>query len=293
MYELIQVSESCYYVQCPAKIGLITVGNGEVCLIDSGNGRDTGKKILKILKENNWSLKAIYNTHSHADHIGGNRYLQEQTGCRIFAAGIERDFTEHPILESSYLFGGYPPRELRHKFLLAQESRAEMLTEEVLPEGLEIIPLPGHFFDMVGFRHKDGVVYLADCLSSEETLTKYGIGVLYDVAEYINTLEKVKETKGVLFIPSHAEPTRDIRPLADFNINAVRKAADRITELCGSGTSFDMLLRELFREYSLTMTFEQYALVGSTVRSYLAYLMDTGRVSVMIENNTVLWKKAD
>ena len=42
--------------------------------------------------------------------------------------------------------------------------------------------LPGHFFDMVGFRIADDVVYLADCLSSKETLDKYQINVLYDVA---------------------------------------------------------------------------------------------------------------
>lgn len=74
-----------------------------------------------------------------------------------------------------HLFGGYPPKELRHKFLMAQESKAEYLTADVLPEGFEIIPLPGHFFDMVGFRTPDQVVYLADCLSSKETLDKYQI----------------------------------------------------------------------------------------------------------------------
>ena len=42
-----------------------------------------------------------------------------------------------------------PAKDLRHKFLLAQESNAEYLTEAVLPEGFEIINLSGHFFDMV------------------------------------------------------------------------------------------------------------------------------------------------
>lgn len=29
------------------------------------------------------------------------------------------DFTRHPILEPSFLYGGYPCEDLRHKFLLA------------------------------------------------------------------------------------------------------------------------------------------------------------------------------
>ena len=37
MYELIQVSENCYYIEDPAKIGVVRIGDDEVCLIDSGN----------------------------------------------------------------------------------------------------------------------------------------------------------------------------------------------------------------------------------------------------------------
>ena len=122
MYELIKLTERCYYIDCPSKIGIIKGAGDEVYLIDSGSSKDTGKKILKILNQNGWKLKAIYNTHSHADHIGGNRYLQGQTGCKVYAPGIECNFTRHPILEPSFLFGAYPPSDLRHRFLLAEES---------------------------------------------------------------------------------------------------------------------------------------------------------------------------
>ena len=43
MYELVQVSENCYYIQSPAKIGLVKLSETEVCLIDSGNDKDAGK----------------------------------------------------------------------------------------------------------------------------------------------------------------------------------------------------------------------------------------------------------
>ena len=173
MYELVRLTENCCYIESPAKIGLVRLDDSDVCLIDSGNDKDAGRKIRQILDANSWKLKAIYNTHSNADHIGGNRYLQNQTDCRIFAPGIDCDFTRHPLLEPSFLYGGYPCKDLRHKFLMAQESNAEALTDEVLPEGFQILPLPGHFFDMVGFRTPDDVVFLADCLSSRETLEKY------------------------------------------------------------------------------------------------------------------------
>lgn len=291
MYELIQISEHDYYIQSPAKIGLVKLNDTEVCLIDSGNDKDAGRKVRKILDEHEWTLKAVYNTHSNADHIGGNKYLQGQTGCKIYAPGIECDFTRHPILEPSLLYGGYPCKDLRHKFLLAQESDAEYLTKETLPEGFELIPLPGHFFDMAGFRTPDDNVYLADCLSSRETLEKYQIGFIYDVAAYLNTLEKVKTLKARLFVPAHAEAAEDITELAQYNIDKVNEIADKIVSLCKEPLGFEVILQRLFTEYGLVMNFEQYVLVGSTVRSYLAWLKDTGRLNTVFEKNLLLWEK--
>ncbi|MCD8076531.1 MAG: MBL fold metallo-hydrolase [Lachnospiraceae bacterium] len=293
MYELIQAVGDSYYIQCPAKIGLVRLNQQDVCLIDSGNDKNAGRKVRQILDAQGWHLRAIYNTHSHADHIGGNQYLQKQTGCKVYASGIECSFTRHPVLEPVALYGGCPPTELRHKFLMAQESEAEDLTRDVLPDGLEVLPLPGHCFDMVGFRTADGVIYLADCLSSAETLEKYQIGYIYDVGAYLDTLEKVKSLQAKLFIPAHTEPTEDIVPLAELNIAKVEEIAERIAGFCETPCSFEEILQNVFDGYGLVMNFEQHALVGSTVRSYLSWLKGCGRVDVEFENNRLLWKRTD
>ena len=292
MYELIQAAGGSYYIQSPAKIGLVKLSDTEVCLIDSGSDKDAGRKVRQLLDANGWRLTAIYNTHSNADHIGGNKYLQGQTGCKIYAPGVECDFTRHPILEPSFLYGGYPCKDLRHKFLMAQESDTEYLSSDVLPEGFQIIDLPGHFFDMVGFRTDDDVVYLADCLSSRETLDKYQIGFIYDVAAYLKTLEMVKSLRAKMFIPAHAAASEDIAALAQYNIDKVLEIADKITGICWEPLCFEAILQKLFTDYGLTMNFEQYVLVGSTVRSYLAWLKDTGRLNGLFENNMLLWQRA-
>jgi glyoxylase-like metal-dependent hydrolase (beta-lactamase superfamily II) len=93
MYELKQGGPDSYYIDCPAKIGVYAADPERVVLGDSGNDKDAGRKVLKVLAGQGWKLSAIVNTHSNADHIGGNRYLATQTGCRIFAGGIEGDFT--------------------------------------------------------------------------------------------------------------------------------------------------------------------------------------------------------
>lgn len=290
MYELIQSGERSWYIQCPAKIGIYLEKDTDVYLIDSGNDKDAGKRVNKILGQNGWNLKGILNTHSNADHIGGNSYLQNQTGCKIFAEGMEAAFTEYPILEPSFLYGGFPFRELRHKFLLASPSRTDSFSDPDFPQDVEAIPLPGHFFQMFGFRLPDGVVFLADCLSSPATLEKYPISFIYDVEEYLKTLETVSNMNGAFFVPSHADVTENIRPLAEYNRQKVLELAERIYMLCKNPISFEELLRELFNGFGLALNFEQYVLSGSTVRSYLAWMKDQGRIDAEFAENRLLWR---
>lgn len=289
MYELKQAGDRSFYIECPVKMGIYCINDHEVCLIDSGNDKDAGKKILKLLEKNEWKLTDIINTHSHSDHIGGNQFLQQKTGCRIYAKGLERVFTEYPVLEPASLYGGYPCKAMRHKFLMAAESKVEEWNAQSLPKGLEIIPLPGHSFDMIGLRTPDDVVYLADCISSPETLEKYQITYVYDVGQYLETLDQVEKMEARLFIPAHTQAVSDIRELVRVNRDKVYEIAGKVQEICKTPASFEAILKQLFDGCGLKLTFEQYLLVGSTVRSYLSWLKDMGKLEVVFEENRLLW----
>lgn len=290
MYELIRAGERSYYIDCPAKIGLFETEGG-VCLVDSGNDKDAGRKVRQILDKNGWKLLAILVTHSNADHIGGCQYLQKQTGCRVFAPGIEAAFTRSPVLEPAFLYGGFPPKALRHKFLMAQPSPAEDVSAPGFPAGVDIIPLPGHFFDMVGYRTADGTAYIADCVSSAATLEKYGVPFIYDVAAYLDTLRRLPELEAGLYVPAHAEAVEDIAPLAELNLRHVEALCESVLDLCAEPVCFDELLGRVFDHWALQLTMEQYVLVGSTVKSILSWHLDAGRAETLIENNRLLWRK--
>lgn len=291
MYELIRAGERSYYIDCPAKIGLFETEGG-VCLVDSGNDKDAGRKVRQILDKNGWKLLAILVTHSNADHIGGCQYLQKQTGCRVFAPGIEAAFTRSPVLEPAFLYGGFPPKALRHKFLMAQPSPAEDVSAPGFPAGVDIIPLPGHFFDMVGYRTPDGTAYIADCVSSAATLEKYGVPFIYDVAAYLDTLRRLPELEARLYVPAHAEAVEDIAPLAELNLRHVEALCESVLDLCAEPVCFDELLGRVFDRWALQLTMEQYVLVGSTVKSILSWHLDAGRAETLIEDNRLLWRKA-
>ena len=289
MYELVRAGEKTYYVDCPAKMGIYLTEDG-ACLIDSGNDREAAKKLLKILDQNGWTPRMILNTHAHADHIGGNQLIHQRSRCPVYAVGVDRAFAEFPVLEPSFLYGGCPPRPLRNKFLLAQDSPARDLTEDILPEGLTLLRLDGHSMAMAAFKTSDDVWFLADSLTSEAVLMKYHISFLYDVRGFLDSLHRVEALEGRLFIPSHAQPTEDIRPLVRVNRDKVMEIMDQLLRLCATPTAFEEILKGVFDHYGLNMDFNQYVLAGSTIRSYLSYLLDEGQVEAIFEDNRLLWR---
>lgn len=288
--ELIKVGEKTYYIKNPTNIGIYKRNDNEVFLIDTGNDKDAGKKIIKICEEQGWIVKGIITTHSNADHIGGNKMIQDRTGCPIYAFGIEKSFTEFPVLEPSFLYGGYPFKDLRNKFLLAKESVVTPIDNN-LPQGLEYFSLKGHYFDMIGIKTDDDVYFLADSLFSEETITKYHLFVVYDVKEYLNTLDYLSTLKGKWFIPSHCGATENILDLIEQNRKKVFEIADKIYSLCREEITFENILKGIFDEYGLSMNANQYVLIGSTVRSYLSYLHDNGKVCYEFKENKMYWRQ--
>ncbi|MDH6603565.1 glyoxylase-like metal-dependent hydrolase (beta-lactamase superfamily II) [Bacilli bacterium PM5-9] len=288
--ELIQVGEKTYYIKNATNIGIYKIDDENVYLIDSGNDKDAAKKILKIITENGWNLKGIISTHSNADHIGGNKFLQDKTECNVLAYNIEKCITEFPMLEPSFLYGGYPFKEIRNKFLMAKPSKAIPI-EDNLPNGLEFFTLHGHFFDMVGIKTSDDVYFLADSLIDEKTIKKYHLFFVYDIKEFLKTLDYLETLKGALFIPSHCEASNDITSLIKLNRDKVMEVMNKIYNICENKLTFEEILKNIFEEYNLVMNANQFVLVGSTVKSYLAYLADEGKVGYEFNDNKMIWSQ--
>jgi glyoxylase-like metal-dependent hydrolase (beta-lactamase superfamily II) len=275
----------------PANVGVFEAGNGQTILIDAGNDDDAGRRILKACEATGLAVSHIANTHSNADHCGGNAFIQARTGCRISATRAEAAFIETPSLEPSYLWGGFPLAPLRNKFLMAKPSRVTEILEPPCPVAgteIEAIALPGHFLAMVGFMTPDRVFFAADTVASAEILAKYHVFYLYDIAAHLETLDALPRIQADWFVPSHAAPTRDIVPLVDLNRAKILEIANFILERCVEPATPEALLARLSDHYGIELNHSQYVLVGSTLRSYLAWLTDRKELTTRFEAGRML-----
>ena len=294
MMELINLAPSTYYIRNVTQIGVFVTQGGQAWLVDTGVDKVMGKRILKIVREHGWQVGGIINTHSHADHIGGNAAIQEAAECPVFASRIESGFVESPELESTVLYGGKAGGLLSGKFYRAQPSQTRAGWEG-LPEGLTVFPLYGHAGGMVGVRTADDIYFIGDAVLDEATLAKHPISYTYDVEGFLRSLDWLEShLQGKLVVPSHAPVTTDVSALARVSR---RNALDNIAlleEICGDGkVRVEEICKRIFDHYGLECDFGSYQLNASTIRGYISYLCDQGRLRPLVEDNILFYQKTE
>lgn len=107
----------------------------EAILIDPGAG---SQKILDYVDTNSLEMKAIVNTHGHADHIGGNRFFQSKWHIPVFIHHLDAEKLTDPKLNLSMFMGQEvtsPPAER----LLKEGDKIFLGRKEI-----DVIHTPGH-----------------------------------------------------------------------------------------------------------------------------------------------------
>lgn len=275
-------------------------GPAGTVLIDSGNDADAGRKILRALEATGRRPAAVFLTHSNADHSGGAAFIASRSGAAVYATRIEAALCADPLLEPSFVWGAFPPPELRNKFFMAPPVAAELVPEDVpagdaaLPaalSGARIVPLPGHFFSQAGLL-ADGVLFAGDALFGPESVAKHPVFFVYDVAAFLESLDRIASLRPGLVLPSHGGPTEDFGALTAVNRAAVERVAEAVLGACAGGASAEDVLARLCAEFAIELNWAQYALVGSTVRSYLVYLRGRGDVDAEFSCGRMVWRRS-
>lgn len=291
MFELKNLRGNTFCYTMPTNIGLYVTKNKEVYVIDTGVNEKSARRIVEIILEQGWTVKAIILTHAHTDHAGGCRSLTEITGAKAYATKSERVFVEQPELEPAVVYGAYPCRDFRGKFMNTPECQVEDIESLTLPEGMEIFHLPGHFADMIGVKTPDDVYFMADAVISDRTLETCPMSYIFDIESQYRTLEDIKRYQGRLCVPSHAEPTEDISSLADINKESLDKVNRVILSLLEKPATLEDLTAEVTKLWDLPETYMQYVMTTSGVRGHLTYLRHKGAVDYEFSQGRMYWKK--
>ena len=295
-----------YVIPGGTNVGVIRVKDESGCalyLIDSGGSEKDARNIETILNAHftDWHLRAVINTHSHADHSGGNAYFAEKTKCEIWMPYLEKGSIENTLLQPSIAWGGFPLPELRVSYYVPAHCEATRVIREEecveLSDGKKIrfIALPGHYFEMLGVMCKtpDGksVFYAGDAVFGRSVIAKFSIPFMLDVASFLDTLEKLRSIRADWYVPSHGDAVTRIDETAEMNQIAVLQTISCIMKILKKKPhTAEELLTEVANANSISMKLPQYVLIGSTLRSFLTSLYEKGRITYEIADNKMLWK---
>ena len=293
--ELIQLGERTWYVPGCVNIGYYEE-NGQGYLIDSGLDDEQGRKLLKLLREKRGvPLRAIVNTHSNADHIGANAFIQKRTGCEVWANLIEGLLTEMPTLEPMMLWSAWPFKEIRGKFTEAKPSKVTFVESEgpIMDTALTAVPLPGHYLDMMGVTTPDDVFFLADALFDPLILAKYRFCVMIDVGAAYTTLDKIASTEAKWFVPCHAQPTNDISELVRQNKEGLAWVSEAVFDALAE---FPLTREEILAKVALVngllkMDAAHLLLNQTSVNAHLTYLSEQNIVEPFVRDCRLLWRR--
>ncbi len=301
---LIQLTENISYLPLPTNIGVIARpqkdGSTNLYLIDSGNDAEMAETLLNCLKKtfSRPVIKTVINTHSHADHCGGNNFLRKNTGCAIWASIGEAAIMECPDIETGLIWGGTPVKELKNSYFVAESCKVDYAfkNDECFElEGIKIqsISLNGHYIDQTGFvvTDTDGkkVCFAGDALSGRNVIRKYWIQYLFDEKLTKDSLTRLSATEADFFVPGHGQYVDSIEGLCELNQLALLETEDMILDELKTPKTAEQILKAVADRNGLVLKISNYVLIGCTLRSYLSSLCDEGKITYELKDNMMYW----
>lgn len=293
-----QLSERVYVAPGGTNIGVVIADDGKAVLVDTGLNDTPARKVLRAIQEElRTEVRAIFTTHGHADHFGGNAFVVKRTDARVYAPDIDELTLRHPMMQAVMLYGGADPVDtIRTRFLVAEDGPVHGILSpgQRALEGveMEVVSLPGHSINQMGFVI-DGIFFCADVVFPEATLAKYPIPYLYGLTDHLDALDYAATVECTWVVPGHGPTAPDIADLVQRNREAIDAVIVAILDGLDAPKSSDEICIDLFRRMDVPVEDEQaYYLLRPTVNAYLTHLQRTGAIRVGTTDRQVLWQRA-
>ena len=305
---IIELSSGVYVIPATTNVGVITTENGsglDVYLVDSGCTEIDGEYVLDVLKAffeqlgQSFTLKAIITTHGHADHCGAHNFLRQETGCEIWAAKHEQGAMETPIIQGSVLWGGYPPHEMRTLFFMPSPTEVNhfISKDDVIElsddRKLSFMELKGHRYETLAViitdKKEHKVIFPGDNIFPRNEIINHWVPLILNPVEFMESLDELCELDKVDWcIPSHGDfLKRNINEAAELNKIAI--ISTRTCILDSLKTKKRLTVEEIVKyvadKNDMKLSFSQYQLVQSTIKSYMAVMHDAHEIKMEVSDN--------
>ncbi len=275
----------------PAAVNsLIFTQEAGALVVDTGLDDQHARRLLRALDAQGLIPTAILNTHSHADHHGGNAALLKRfPQLPIYAPPMEAAIIRYPMLEPLSLYGAHPPRALQNKFLLAPASPAQPLGAGQVTLGgvtVKLLGVPGHATQMYAVQFGE-VLYAADAVFGAEALEKHPLTFCQDSAAMKSSAARLLDLSGVrLTVPGHGEVSADLPGLVAANLRAFERVTDMVAQAADLPQTVDALLKRICDALGVQMTAPSAVVLNrSVVSAHLTELTETGRLTLRVSNN--------
>lgn len=175
-------------------------------LIDTGYVSDFNitEKIITSLGVNIEDVRRIIGTHCHCDHIGGNRLIQDRSGCDIAMHRIGKHFIDTKDDWSTW----WTYYHQKADFFNCTQTLEDGDVISIGPHEFQVIYTPGHSADgIVLYNPKEKILLSSDTLWQNDlpviTIRIEGSRALFSFQE---SLEKIESLDVNRVYPGHGKP---------------------------------------------------------------------------------------
>jgi len=214
----------------------------------------------------------IITTHCHCDHVGGNRILQEQSGCDIALHPLGKHYMDTRDDWSTWWRFYHQEAD----FFKATRTLEDGEIVPIGPHEFEIIHTPGHSADGIAlFNKKEKMLLSSDALWEKDmavmTLRVEGRGALPAV---LSSLERIASLGAQRVYPGHGPPFTRVNEAISRSTERVRRflknEADIGNDLLKKITVYTLLMQRGAPEDTFYPRLMQTAWFKDTVDFYFS-----------------------
>lgn len=288
--------------QVTGNTGYISIGNafvpgyvlssGGLVLIDSGPVESP--RLLELLAEYHWQVRAVIHTHLHIDHVANNRLLSENQHAMFYATEeeVKAILTPERMLRAFGLKTMEQAIEMKKFYQQTVISiDPEKLTVCIEDAEFKMIPLYGHSIGHAAVVTPDDVCCLGDAIVSGELLKKSKLPYMFDVGNTLASMKKIQTLNYPYYVAAHqsVETAESLKKVVAHNISKEqqihRVALDVIEKPVPMTEAVDHFIRSLGIRHRQGWGMD---VIRGTAKNRLVYLEEIGKLKT--DENGIVYR---